>query len=244
MVLSANDPSPARFFGTEAAGPWLLTCEHAGHAVPQALGDLGLARADLLDHIGWDPGALALAEALADRLGARGVAQPYSRLVIDCNRPAAAPDLMPAISDARLVPGNDGLSEAARAARWEQIHQPYHAAVAAARVGRSALVSVHSFTARKQGGAPRTTEIGVLARDGNALFRHLMAGLSEAWPGPVVANDPYEIEDDSDYTIPVHAEPHGLPHVLLEVRNDLLADDAGVTRVAAALAGVLKGFTP
>ena len=237
----AVDPAPVLPFGPGQGG-WLLTCEHAGHAVPAALGRLGMDEPDLTDHIGWDPGALALAEALAGRIGARGVAQPYSRLVIDCNRPRGAPDLAPPVSDLRPVPGNDGLTEAALAARWEGIHQPFHAAVAEACGTAGALVSVHSFTARKRDGAPRRTEIGLLARDGNPLFAHLMTVLPGLWSGPVVANDPYEIEDASDYTIPVHAEPRGLPHVLLEVRNDLLADASGVGRVAAALTVALQGF--
>lgn len=244
MLLSETDPDPVAFLGSPDAGLWLLTCEHAGHAVPARLAGLGLAEADRLDHIGWDPGALALTRALVDRLDARGVAQAYSRLVIDCNRPAGAPDLMPEVSDLRVVPGNAGLSDDDRAQRWEQIHQPFHAAVAVEAARHRALVSVHSFTPRKRDGAVRETQIGLLARDDNALMRHLMAALPALWPGPVVANDPYEIEDASDYTIPVHAEPRGLPHVLLEVRNDLLRDAEGVARVAGALTAALKGFQP
>ena len=242
MVLTENDPSPVHSFGSPSDGTWLLTCEHAGHAVPERLGDLGIARDDLLDHIGWDPGALNLTLALANMLGARGVAQRYSRLVIDCNRPKGAPDLMPETSDRRPVPGNAGLSDADRAARWDQIHQPFHAEVADAARRHRALISVHSFTPRKRDGAPRVTEIGLLARDGNPLFRHLMSALPGVWTGPVAANDPYEIEDASDYTIPVHAEANAMPHVLVEVRNDLISDAKGVTRVGHALFNALKGY--
>lgn len=242
MVLTENDPSPVHSFGSPSGGTWLLTCEHAGHAVPERLGDLGIARDDLLDHIGWDPGALNLTLALADMLGARGVAQRYSRLVIDCNRPKGAPDLMPETSDRRPVPGNAGLSDADRAARWDQIHQPFHAEVADAARRHQVLVSIHSFTPRKRDGAPRSNEIGLLARDGNPLFRHLMSALPGVWTGQVAANDPYEIEDASDYTIPVHAEANAMPHVLVEVRNDLISDAKGVTRVGHALFNALKGY--
>lgn len=242
MLFSENDPAPVLSHGEPNGGGVLLTCEHAGHAVPSGLGDLGLAEADLHDHIGWDPGALAVAQVLADRLGTRLVAQPYSRLVIDCNRPRAAPDLIPEVSDTRAVPGNAGLSSEDHERRWQLMHQPFHAEVAHQRAQHRALLSIHSFTPQKRDGAPRATEIGVLARDGNRLFAHLMTELPTLWPGPVVANDPYEIEDESDYTIPVHAERHGLPHALLEIRNDLIADAAGVARMADTLTAALKGY--
>lgn len=242
MILSDDDPAPVVFFGPADSETWLLTCEHAGNAIPASLGGLGLDPADLQDHIGWDPGALELAIALADRLAARGVAQAYSRLLIDCNRPLGAPDLVPDTSDMRAVPGNTGISQEQYTARWTEIHQPFHRAVAVESDRHKALISVHSFTRRKRDGATRATEIGLLARDENPLFRHLMSALPHLWPGPVVANDPYEIEDESDYTIPVHAEPRGLPHLLLEIRNDLIADQSGVDRVADALVAALKGF--
>ncbi|MBT56603.1 MAG: N-formylglutamate amidohydrolase [Mameliella sp.] len=242
MLFSENDPAPVLSHGVSDGGGILLTCEHAGHAVPSALGDLGVPQADLRDHIGWDPGALAVAQVLADRLQTRLVAQRYSRLVIDCNRPRSAPDLIPEVSDTRAVPGNVALSVEDRDRRWHLTHQPFHAEVAHQRAHHRALLSIHSFTPQKRDGAPRATQIGVLARDGNRLFTHLMTELPTLWPGQVVANDPYEIEDDSDYTIPVHAERHGLPHALLEIRNDLIADAAGVIRMAEALSAALKGY--
>lgn len=244
-MLANSDPAPVILHHDEVADGLLLTCEHAGKAVPGALQGLGLAQADLEDHIGWDPGAYALAVALSDRLGACLVAQAYSRLVIDCNRPRPAPDLVAPVSDVRVVPGNAGLTPAQIDARWNAIHQPFHAAVAARLTGRSGLISVHSFTPQLRNGPPRDLHIGILARDGNPLAAKLLAGLrASAGMGRVALNEPYTIDDDSDYTIPLHAEAHALPHLLLEVRNDLIADAAGVARIADALCHALTTEQP
>ena len=243
MLLQKNDPKPAVIGGPATASGFLLTCEHAGNAIPQCLGDLGISKEDLDDHIGWDPGAFELTRALSDRLSAPFVAQPYSRLVIDCNRPRGAPDLAPENADTRSIPGNVALSADELTGRWDEIHQAFHNEIVAMLPEKSALASIHSFTSRRRlDQASRGLQIGVLARDDNPLFRHLMRHLPERFDGPVAANEPYEIEDGSDYTIPVHAETRDLPHALIEVRNDLIADPTGVARIADILAPILQEF--
>jgi predicted N-formylglutamate amidohydrolase len=122
-LLSPADPPPVEV--VVGSSGWLLTVEHAGRAVPERLGSLGLAPGEIDRHIGWDLGALPLARLLRDRLGATLVAQPYSRLVVDCNRPWEAPDLVPEASDGTPVPANVGLTEKARRERWEAIHAPF-----------------------------------------------------------------------------------------------------------------------
>jgi predicted N-formylglutamate amidohydrolase len=240
MLLTRSDAAPVEIERGDRAGTLLFTCEHAGRAVPERLAGLGLAEADLADHIGWDPGALPLARALAARFEAPLVAQPYSRLVIDCNRPRHATDLAPAEADARPVPGNAALAAADLDSRWNEIHRPFHAAVAERAARATALVSVHSFAPRRRADtADRPVHVGVLARRDSPLRARLLAALGAAVAGPVALNAPYEIEDESDYTIPVHAEPAGLPHVLLEVRNDLIAEAAGVARLARAIGDAL-----
>tara|TARA_R110002020_G_scaffold24424_14_gene80484 strand:- start:8872 stop:9609 length:738 start_codon:yes stop_codon:yes gene_type:complete len=244
MLLQESDPRPALIGGPAAGSGLVLTCEHAGTAIPRSLGDLGVAGPDLQDHIGWDPGALDLTLALSARLAAPFAAQPYSRLVIDCNRPRDAADLAAERADDRPIPGNAGLSASDLDARWDEIHQPFHRELAALLPGKTALASIHSFTPRRRVDSElRPLQIGVLARDDNALFRHIMRRLPTLHDGPVAANAPYEIEDASDYTIPVHAEARGLPHVLIEVRNDLIGFPAGVCRIADTLAIILKEFS-
>jgi predicted N-formylglutamate amidohydrolase len=52
-------------------------------------------------------------------------------------------------------------------------------------------------------------------------------------------NAPYAITGDSDYTVPVHGEARGLPHVEIEIRQDLIADDGRQAAWAARLTRLL-----
>jgi predicted N-formylglutamate amidohydrolase len=233
--LGPGDPAP--LIRRAGGSGWLVTVEHAGRAVPRALGDLGLPPGEIDRHIGWDPGALALAEALAFRLDATLLAQPYSRLVIDCNRPWGALDLAPPVSDGTVVPANEGLSEADLRRRWDAIHAPFHSAVGEASEKARGLLSVHTYDPqRRSDGAVRPWPVGLLWRQPNPLADALARALAaEPAALPLGLNQPYEIEDTSDYTIPVHAESRGLPHVLIEVRNDHLRTPAAVTQMADLL---------
>jgi predicted N-formylglutamate amidohydrolase len=245
-VLSPRDPEPVELVNAGGASPFVLSCEHAGRAIPESLGDLGVAPHEMERHIAYDVGAEGVSRRLAEMLDAPLVLQRYSRLVVDSNRPFEAPDCMPAVSDGTAVPANARLSESARMQRFAEIHQPFHAALAGlldrrAEGGQpSVLVSVHSFTPRLLGGPDRPWELGVLSnRDGSFAGRFL-AAFQAANPKVVSAhNEPYLVEDVSDYTIPVHGEQRGLPHLLLEIRNDLIADDAGQARWAKLVGDTL-----
>ncbi len=231
---------------TRQDGSLLLTVEHAGNLVPRALGDLGLPAGEIDRHIGWDPGASPLANALHARVGGTLVEQRYSRLVIDCNRPFDAPDLIAEISDGTTVPANVGTTQTERLRRWTEIHQPYHDAVAKAVAQRPrGLVSVHTYDPqRRVDGAIRPWPIGLLWRKPNRLADHLATHLATAPLAlPLGINQPYTIDDESDYTIPVHAEAGGLDHVLIEVRNDFLKRDEDVAAMADLLADALSNWS-
>lgn len=241
-LLGADDPPPVAVTGAPA--PIVLTVEHAGQQVPRRLADMGLPKGEIDRHIGWNIGALALAHAMAERLPASIVAQRYSRLVIDVNRPLAAEDLVPEVTDGTRVPGNMNLSPRDRLQRWDEIHRPFHDAVAErCEAGAQALISVHTYDRRRGCDAEdRPWPVGLLWRQDNPLAAHLAASLEqEAAALPLGLNAPYCIEDSSDFTIPVHAEPRGLPHVLIEVRNDMVREATGVARFANLLArAILK----
>lgn len=234
-LLGPEDPAP--LIRRPGGSGWLVTVEHAGRTVPRALGDLGLPSGEIDRHIGWDPGAFDLGAALAKRLDAALLAQPYSRLVIDCNRPWGAPDLVPRESDGTVVPANEGRAERALRQRWDEIHAPFHAAVAEAAPRARGLLAVHTYDPRRlSDGAVRPWPVGLLWRQANPLAETLARALArEASALPLGLNQPYEIEDVSDYTIPVHAEPRRLPHVLIEVRNDYLRTTAAVDAMADLL---------
>lgn len=244
MTLLGADEPPAVTVEREAAvSPFVFTCDHAGRRLPRALGDLGLPAAELERHIAWDIGALGVARGLAERLDGVLVAQHYSRLVIDCNRPLASPDLVTAMSEATPIPGNAALTPAQRAERIATFWTPYHDTLRAlldrrAAAGRpTVFVSVHSFTPVYLGRA-RPWQVGVLYGRDARLGRALLAVLG-AQDGLVVGdNEPYRI-DDKDQGIPVHALARGLPNVLFEVRQDLIADATGQAHWAAVLAEAL-----
>ncbi len=247
-LLLPGDPPPVEIVRARAGTRLVLACEHAGRAVPARLGDLGIVAAEMDRHIAWDIGAADLARGLARRLGATLVLQRYSRLVIDCNRPLAAPDLAPPVSDGTIVPANLDLDEVGRRARWEAIHRPFHDALAALldATVEPVLVTVHSFTPRLAGRA-RPWHAGFLCNRDPALARALLEAAAALAPDHCLAlNEPYTVDDLSDYTIPVHGERRGIPHVLVEVRNDLIADEAGqeawADLLAVALTAALEGL--
>ena len=243
-MLDADEPEAAAIVNPAGGSPFLLIGDHGGRRVPRRLAGLGLPDAELARHIGWDIGVTALGEALAAALDATFVHQRYSRLVIDCNRDPAAPDAMPAVSDGTVVPGNAALDAAARAARVAAIHAPYHAAIGDAIARRTAagqatrLVALHSFTPAMAGVA-RPWHCGILHDGANDGLATAMLGRLRAEGDLVVGdNEPYAM-DGIDYTVPRHAFASGLPYVEIEVRQDLLADDAGIAAWCARLARLL-----
>ena len=249
FALEPGAPPPVELVDGDKRGPVVLTCEHGGRAVPRALSASAPPASEMARHIAWDLGAEATARQVAKQLGAPLVIQRYSRLVIDSNRPRHAPDLAPATSDGIGIPFNSAIGEAGLEARWQAIHAPFHRAVARLledRVARpTALVAVHSFTPRLRGGAARPWHVGLLARADMALAEAVAEALGHHAPEALVTfNEPYRIEDDSDYTIPVHGEARGLPHVLVEIRNDLICEPKGATRWGSLLAQSIAEALP
>src|SRR4051795_4761674 len=126
LLLGSEEVPPVLEVNAAGRSPFLLTCDHYGRLIPRALGDLGLPASELDRHIAWDIGIAEVAEQLAKHLDAHLIAQRYSRLVIDCNRPPCAASSIPVLSEATEIPGNEGLSRAAAEARRQAIFDPYH----------------------------------------------------------------------------------------------------------------------
>lgn len=230
-LLGPTDPAPFGVFNAAGASPFLLIGDHAGAAIPGALGNLGVAPRDRERHIAIDIGVFGLGHALARRLDAPFLHQTYSRLVVDCNRDPIRADAMPDVSDGTRISGNEGLDEADRAARIAAIHRPYHAAIAAMLDARQAaeretiVLSLHSFTPVMDGLA-RPWDVGILHWNERDDFAHAWRDALGAQTALVVGdNVPYAM-DATDYTIPFHAFPRGLRYAEIEVRQDLLADPA------------------
>jgi predicted N-formylglutamate amidohydrolase len=222
---------------------FVLTCEHASNFIPARYGKLGLSDADLQRHIAWDIGAASVARRMAAVLDAPLILSGYSRLLADCNRPLQSPTLMPVVSETTVIPGNQNLSAEEVAARVAQFHQPFQNAVAGVLDRRktealeTVLVAMHSFTPVFKGFV-RPWHAGILFRRSQALGTALVDAL-HAPPRIVAANEPYQISDDGDYTLPVHAEARGLEAVLVEIRQDLIADEAGAETWARTMVQAL-----
>ena len=243
-LLGPGDPPAVEVFNEEGKAPVLATCDHAGNRVPEALRKLGLSDAELKRHIASDIGAAGVTRLLARKLDAQAILAGYSRLVVDCNRDIADATSMPALSDGVRVPGNEGLGEAARHQRIEALFRPYHRAIAqaldrfVAHAVHPAVLSIHSFTPVMNGIA-RPWHIGVLWDKDPRIPVPLLAALRRE-PGLVVGdNEPYSAREPAGFTVRTHAVGRGLPHVAVEIRQDLIADAAGEREWADRLAHTL-----
>jgi predicted N-formylglutamate amidohydrolase len=243
-LLEPDEPNPVTLENESGDSVFFLTCEHAGRAFPRRLGRLGLPEAETLRHIAWDIGIGAVGRELSLLLNAAVILQTYSRLVIDCNRDPKVPSSIPEISEATEIPGNRSLNETERAARVDAIFRPYHNAIAAALDRRAAadrasvLVALHSFTPVFKG-VSRPWHVAVLFNRDPRLA-HALAELLRADGSLMVGeNEPYRVSDLTDYTVPVHGERRGLPHVEIEIRQDLITDPSGQREWAERLARLL-----
>ncbi len=227
-----------------AKGRMVFVCEHASNAFPAPWGDLGLTADQQQAHIAWDPGALGLMRALAQRLEGAAVHATVSRLIYDCNRAPDMPGAMPARSEVFDIPGNHAISPAQRAARTAAVYVPFHDALHALIAERIALglapviVTVHSFT-KVYHGTPRAVEFGVIHDADPSLATAIVTEAQTHTPLATALNAPYSAADDVTHTLRLHATPYGLSNVMLEIRNDLIATPQAEQAMADMLAPVL-----
>jgi predicted N-formylglutamate amidohydrolase len=244
QLLTASDPPAVEHVNAEGKAPVLVTCDHASRRVPRSLRNLGLEAASLALHIGWDIGAADVTRGLARQLDAPAILAGYSRLVIDCNRDLDDPTSIPAASDGVPVPGNQDLSPAAKAQRIEALFKPYHRAVEVAldrfaeRGVHPAVLSIHSFTP-VMSGLERPWHIGILWDKDPRMPVPVLAALRREAGLVVGDNEPYSAREPAGYTVHTHAERRGLPHLNVEIRQDLIAADVGTKEWADRLARVL-----
>ncbi len=243
LLLGNEEVPPVLEQNAHGRSPFLLTADHYGRLIPRALGGLGVPAGELTRHIAWDIGIAGVAEALSQQLDAHLIAQRYSRLVIDCNRPPAAPSSIPVMSEATIIPGNEGLARGAAEARRRHIFDPYHRRIAEAIDARlrggmpTVLVALHSFTP-VYAGVARPWHIGTLYHRDTRLPPLLLKLLRAETDLVVGDNEPYAVSDETDYGIPVHGEARGLMNTGIEIRQDLIADPAGQRQWADRLARI------
>ena len=222
----------------------ILLCDHASASLPAAYGALGLPPEQFARHIAYDIGARALTLGVAGRLQAHAVLSCFSRLLIDPNRGLDDPTLIMRISDGAAVPGNRNVDEAERMRRIAQFHAPYHRAIAetisAVRANGLVplLVSIHSFTPVWRGW-PRPWQVGILWDRDEATARAMIDGFLVQGDLVVGDNEPYHGALEGD-TLNTHGTRAGLPHALIEVRQDLIATKTGVDDWVERVAKVIE----
>jgi predicted N-formylglutamate amidohydrolase len=239
-------PAPVEVLNENGESDIVLLCEHASNFIPKEYEDLGLPSNQLHRHIAWDIGAAELTRRLSRLLDAPAFFGTYSRLLIDLNRPLTAPDSIPSISEGIFVRGNADLDAAEVARRVKTIFAPYHRGVAAhldLRLGTNRparLVSIHSFTPVFSS-VPRPWQAGVLFARAVDFGNVVLARLQH--PGLLIAaNEPYKTDRFGDYAIPIHGDDRSIPAIMLEIRNDGIADTVGVEWWAKWIAGSLSVF--
>lgn len=224
----------------------VILCDHASNFVPDWVnqGDLGLSREDMARHIAYDVGAYSVAKALSQKFDAHFVASCFSRLVIDPNRSENDPTLIMQVYDRSVIPANRDLAPNMRQERIEKLYRPYHEEIArvidlASQNGDIAVISIHSFTHQLQGKPPRPWHIGILSADDRRLADPVIAQFEADGRYIIGDNEPYKGALAGD-TMEKHCLRHGLPHILIEVRNDLIADEKGQGEWAQEIFQALK----
>jgi predicted N-formylglutamate amidohydrolase len=227
-------------------GSFMIVCEHASKSIPASYAGLGLDEAALESHIAWDPGALAVAETMSSQLDSPLIAQRFSRLLYDCNRPPSSEAAVPALSEVYPIPGNTGLSAADRQARVDRFYTPFLETLAASLDQRinagfaPVIVTVHSFTPVYKGNR-RAVELGILHDTDSRLADALLEATKDRAGLVIHRNEPYGAADGVTHTLIEHGISRGLLNVMIEIRNDLIADKASQAGMAEWLSKCLAG---
>ena len=245
-LIAEDEPQPFVVKNPESTAPVLLVCDHATRRFPRSLGSMGLDPAARRCHLALDIGAGPLTERLAISLGVTAVLCQYSRLVVDCNRQLMDPGAFLEFGDGVVIPGNRNLHQSDKDIRANEIYWPYHQAIDS-QIQRfrqqdidPVLISIHSFTPVLNGDS-RTWEMGVLWDQDRDTAQFFVRGLREA--GYLVGdNEPYSGKAPQDFTIDHHAEPIKLPHVGIEIRQDLIHHDDRVEKIAEVFDKVIKSL--
>jgi len=244
-ILGSDEPPAVEVVREDAETQFFFVCDHASARIPRSLDNLGLEPDLLQRHVAWDIGAAEVARRLGNRFKAPLLVSGYSRLVIDVNRRLEDAASIAVQSDGHLIPGNRDLSVEQVTLRAETFFWPYHWAIAR-QIDRvrergqvPAIISLHSFTP-EFGHVARPWPIGVLWNNDGRIARPLMQQLRASKQICVGDNQPYSAHSPYGYTMNAHAETAGLPHVLIEVRQDIIATAAGADQWSNILGDALS----
>ena len=246
-LIGPGDPPPFMTYNDHGQASVLLVADHASPFFPAGLNQLGLADWVLERHVACDIGSAMLARFLADRLDAQAVLAGFSRLIVDPNRQPDDSSAFAEISDGIAIPGNIGLDAREKALRVQSFFKPYHDAISArldafqARGIVPAMISVHTCTPVFDR-VVRPWHIGIMWDKDARISKPVMEYFDRMEDICIGDNEPYSGRHPHDFTIDYHAEPAGLPHVGIEVRQDLVTHPDGAREWAGILAEALRGI--
>lgn len=244
-LIGPGDSPPFFDYNPGGKAPVLLVADHASPYFPAAMNQLGLADWVLERHVTWDIGSDKLARFLADELDAPLVLAGFSRLIVDPNRKTEDASAFPEISDGIAIPGNMGLTEEEKALRVRSFFEPYHNRISR-RLGMfagagvtPAMIAIHTCSPVFDR-IVRPWHVGIMWDRDPRISVPLICHFEETDGICVGDNEPYSGRHPNDFTIDHHAEPAGLPHVGIEVRQDLVDTGEGAREWAKILADGLK----
>ncbi|MDD9977825.1 MAG: N-formylglutamate amidohydrolase [Boseongicola sp.] len=240
QILSPKDGPAAEVVNLGGRAAICLVCEHASRRIPESLGTLGLSTDDQSSHAAWDLGAGDLARQLSGRLDAPLVLGRISRLVHDCNRPPEQSDATPERTETIDIPGNRNLTSEERSARAREVYEAFHQLLSDTLDGfdtKPVLVTVHSFTPQWFG-KKRDTQIGLLHDASDGMARAMMEVAPDKYKTEL--NQPYSAADGVTHLLAKHGTSRSIDNVMIEVRNDLLDDDAAIEDMAKTLTPMIE----
>ncbi|MGB5708136.1 MAG: N-formylglutamate amidohydrolase [Arenicellales bacterium] len=245
-LIGPGDPPAHQIINNQGKAQVLLVGDHVSNLTPASLNNLGLDPEALEQHIAYDIGTRKLVHHLSEHLNAPAVLAGYSRLVVDLNRSLEDPSVMPEVSDKIPIPGNQNMSATHRSQRIHDFYTPYRKAIDMALRGFRqrgvvpALIAIHSFTP-EMAGFSRPWHAGILWDKDPRIPVPLMQNLRAHPDGFNIGdNEPYSGKHPADYTIDHHAEAAGIPHVSIEIRQDLVDSEDGAERWATILHEALR----
>jgi predicted N-formylglutamate amidohydrolase len=244
-LIGPGDAPPYMTYNDHGKAWVLLVADHASPYFPAGMNQLGLADWVLEKHVAWDIGSDKLARFLADELDAQAVLAGFSRLIVDPNRQPDDPSAFAEISDGIAIPGNLDLDDRQKALRIQSFFKPYHDAITdrinafLSRGIAPAVISVHTCTPVFDR-VVRPWHIGIMWDKDPRIPLPLIDYFNRQAEICIGDNEPYSGSHPHDFTIDYHAEPGGLPHVGIEVRQDLVSKQEGARKWARILAGGLK----
>ena len=244
-MLGPDDPTPYAVFNPQGQAKVLFVSDHSGRAIPANMRQLGLADWVLEQHVAWDIGSGDVARCLAERFDATLISANYSRLVIDTNRPPDDPTLCTVKSEGIAIPGNMDLTDDDRAERRRIFFDPYHDAIDAQlaamreRGFEPAIIAIHSCTPVFDR-VVRPWHIGILWDKDPRIAQPLLDHFAALEGVCVGDNEPYSGRAPHDYTMDHHGEAARIPHVSIEVRQDLIDTLEGARHWAGVLGDALE----